>query len=69
MPRDIKERLMDIGILGIVLGFVMGLLGFILAFIYEGVGIVLAIFSAMLVVSGSVLIGVDLIIKSIEEKR
>ena len=67
MSRDEKERLLEVAVFGGVVGGILGLAAFVLAFVNTGVATVLAIFTCMFVVASCILIGTNLIIKTIEE--
>ena len=67
MPRDMKEKIMEAAIIGCLLGGILGLTAFVLTFVNTGTATVLAIFACMFIVSSTILIGVNSIIKTIEE--
>ena len=67
MPRDMKDKIMEAVIIGCVLGGILGLTAFVLTFVNTGVATVLAIFACLFIISSTILIGTNLIIKTIEE--
>ena len=67
MPRDVKERIIEIAIICGVLGFGTGIAAIAVAFVTSGVAIVIAIFASTFIISSCILFGIDLIIKTIKE--
>jgi chromate transport protein ChrA len=67
MTRDMNDKLMEAIIIGYVLGGILGLTAFVLTFVDANVAMVLAIFACIFILSGTILVGTNLIIKTITD--